>query len=151
MREFIQKVINTEAPISRDLLNRRICSAMGISRVSARLSERLSSIITSLNLFTTESSKTIYWSDHVRPNNFKIYRTGSGRDVLDIPYEEIANSIAYYVNASDDNDKERILRTAANNLGFTRMGVNVRAAMEEGLLYGIKTGILNGNRISTTI
>ena len=151
MREFIQKVINTEAPISRDLLNRRICSAMGISRVSARLSDRLSSIITSLNLFTTESSKTIYWSDHVRPNNFKIYRTGSGRDVLDIPYEEIANSIAYYVNTSDDNDKERILRTAANNLGFTRMGVNVRAAMEEGFLYGIKTGILNGTRISTTI
>lgn len=151
MREFIQKVINTEAPISRDLLNRRICSAMGISRVSARLSERLSSIISSLNLFTTESSKTIYWSDLVRPNNFKIYRTGSGRDVLDIPYEEIANSIAYYVNASDDNDKERILRTAANNLGFTRMGVNVRAAMEEGFLYGIKTGILNGTRISTTI
>ena len=151
MREFIQKVINTEAPISRDLLNRRICSAMGISRVSARLSERLSSIISSLNLFTTESSKTIYWSDLVRPNNFKIYRTGSGRDVLDIPYEEIANSIASYVNASDDNDKERILRTAANNLGFTRMGVNVRAAMEEGLLYGIKAGILNGNRISTTI
>lgn len=151
MREFIQKVINTEAPISRDLLNRRICSAMGISRVSARLSERLSSIISSLNLFTTESSKTIYWSDLVRPNNFKIYRTGSGRDVLDIPYEEIANSIAYYVNTSDDNDKERILRTAANNLGFTRMGVNVRAAMEEGFLYGIKTGILNGARISTTI
>lgn len=151
MREFIQKVINTEAPISRDLLNRRICSAMGISRVSARLSERLSSIISSLNLFTTESSKTIYWSDLVRPNNFKIYRTGSGRDVLDIPYEEIANSIASYVNASDDNDKERILRTAANNLGFTRMGVNVRAAMEEGFLYGIKTGILNGTRISTTI
>lgn len=151
MREFIQKVINTEAPISRDLLNRRICSAMGISRVSARLSERLSSIISSLNLFTTESSKTIYWSDLVRPNNFKIYRTGSGRDVLDIPYEEIANSIACYVNTSDDNDKERILRTAANNLGFTRMGVNVRAAMEEGFLYGIKTGILNGARISTTI
>ena len=151
MREFIQKVINTEAPISRDLLNRRICSAMGISRVSARLSERLSSIISSLNLFTTESSKTIYWSDLVRPNNFKIYRTGSGRDVLDIPYEEIANSIASYVNASDDNDKERILRTAANNMGFTRMGVNVRAAMEEGFLYGIKTGILNGTRISTTI
>lgn len=151
MREFILKVINTEAPISRDLLNRRICSAMGISRVSARLSERLSSIISSLNLFTTESSKTIYWSDLVRPNNFKIYRTGSGRDVLDIPYEEIANSIACYVNTSDDNDKERILRTAANNLGFTRMGVNVRAAMEEGFLYGIKTGILNGARISTTI
>ena len=151
MREFIQKVINTEAPISRDLLNRRICSAMGISRVSARLSERLSSIITSLNLFTTESSKTIYWSDQVRPNNFKIYRTGSGRDVLDIPYEEIANSIACYVNASDDNDKERILRTAANNLGFTRMGVNVRAAMEKGLQHGLKTGILNGTKISTTI
>lgn len=151
MREFIQEVINAEAPISRDLLNRRICSAMGISRVSARLSERLSSIISSLNLFTTESSKTIYWSDLVRPNNFKIYRTGSGRDVLDIPYEEIANSIACYVNTSDDNDKERILRTAANNLGFTRMGVNVRAAMEEGFLYGIKTGILNGARISTTI
>lgn len=151
MREFIQKVINTEAPISRDLLNRRVCSAMGISRVSARLSERLSSIISSLNLFTTESSKTIYWSDQVRPNNFKIYRTGSGRDVLDIPYEEIANSIACYVNTSGDNDKERILRTAANNLGFTRMGVNVRAAMEEGLQHGLKTGILNGTKISTTI
>lgn len=151
MRDFIQKVINTEAPISRDLLNRRICAAMGISRVSARLSEILSSIISSLNLFTTESSKTIYWSDQVRPNNFKIYRTGSGRDVLDIPYEEIANSIACYVNASDDNDKERILRTAANNLGFTRMGVNVRAAMEEGLQFGLKTGILNGTKISTTI
>jgi hypothetical protein len=153
MRDFIQKVIKVEAPISRDLLNRRICAAMGISRVSARLSERLSSLISTLNLFTTESGKTIYWSDQVHPENFRIYRTSSGRDVLDIPYEEIANCIVCYINSTGEYDKEIILRSSANILGFTRMGVNVKAAMEAGLQYGLKTGILNDNgaKISITI
>lgn len=148
IKEFIQKVIDIEAPISRDVLNRRICTAMGISRVSARLNEKLKSILLDMDLKTTTDGKLFFWSDTVQPDNFKAYRRGGNRDALDISPQEIANCMAYNIDCTEDSDRAHVLRETANEFGFTRMGVNVQTAMEAGVKCGVNNGILTDDGIN---
>lgn len=153
IKGFIQKVIDIEAPISRDVLNRRICTAMGISRVSARLNEKLGAILIDMGLKTTTNGKLFFWSATVQPCNFKAYRRGGNRDALDIAPQEIANCMAYNIDCTGDSERTYVLRDTANEFGFTRMGVNVQAAMEAGVKCGVENGILtdNGIHIYSTI
>ena len=153
IKDFIQKVIDIEAPISRDVLNRRICSAMGISRVSARLNEKLGSILLDMKLKSTADGKLFFWSEAVHPDCFKAYRRGGNRDALDIAPQEIANCMAYNIDCTGNSDRAFVLRDTANEFGFTRMGVNVQAAMEAGVKCGVANGILtdNGVNINSTI
>lgn len=153
IKAFIQSVIDQEAPISRDLLNRRICAAMGISRVSARLNEKLVSILIDMKLLTTTDGKLFFWSNNTRPDNYKAYRKGGNRDALDIAPQEIANCMAYNIDCSGNTDKDFVIRDTANEFGFSRLGTNVVAAMENGILYGETHGILSvrGNGIYSNI
>lgn len=151
--QFLKEVIDTEAPISKDILNRRICAAMGISRVSSRLSERISSILKRLGVKTTSEEKVFYWSDKVTPGSFNYYRKGGSRESFDISADEISNCIADNINCTGVTYRDSVLRDAANTFGFTRMGVNVLAAMESGVKRGVERGILidNGSNILSTI
>ncbi len=153
MKDFIHKVIDAEAPISRDVLNRRICSAMGISRISARLNEKLGGIFLDMELNTTADGKLFFWSDTVRPENFRAYRKGGNREAFDIAPQEVANCIAYNIGRTGCSERKRVLHDAANELGFTRMGVNVQASMEAGVKCGVMNGILtdNGDSIYSNI
>ena len=56
--------------------------------------------------------------------------------------------MAYNIDCTGDSDRTFVLRDTVNEFGFTRMGVNVQAAMEAGVKCGVAKGILTDDGVN---
>ncbi|MDE5567427.1 MAG: DUF3320 domain-containing protein, partial [Muribaculaceae bacterium] len=78
----IHKVIEAEAPISKNLLCKRVLNSFGITRMGARLSAYMDYLLAQSNVNTTGLKTVFYWSKDENPDTYDIYRPDSGRDAL---------------------------------------------------------------------
>jgi very-short-patch-repair endonuclease len=134
----INQVLETEAPIMRNLLAKRILSAWGISKLGNRINAQFEKLLTELSLKQTGSNgDVVFWNSSINPDNYTQYRVstvnGQKRDAEDIPPEEIANAIKEILSHQISLPKDDLIREASRLFGFARSGTIVEVAMKKGI------------------
>ena len=72
---------------------------------------------------------------------YDLFRTGL-RDAIDLPPEEVANTMKYILTDEISLPTTDLSRLSAQLLGFARGGSNVDAAMHRGIVKAMDNGYL---------
>lgn len=155
----INKVLETEAPISKNLLSKRILNAWAISRNGARLNSHLEGLFSDIKIRQTKYNDNIFfWREEQHPSVYSIYRSAKNdnekREADDLPPEEIANAVKKILKEQISLSKEDLIREAAKLFGFLKVGSNVDIAMRYGIQLAIDKGYakeLNGRIAGFTL
>ena len=135
----IRKIMESEAPISKSLLCKKILSEWGISRLGTRVEAQIETALDALNIYRTEYEGLVFcWNDKEQCASYSIYRPVSDREAADIPPEEIANAIRQLLTDSISLPAADLIKACAQQFGFARMGSNIDAAMQRGIREAVK-------------
>jgi len=135
----IRKIMESEAPISKSLLCKKILSEWGISRLGTRVEAQIETALDTLNIYRTEYEGLVFcWNDKEQCASYSIYRPVSDREATDIPPEEIANAIRQLLTDSISLPVADLIKACAQQFGFARMGSNIDAAMQRGIREAVK-------------
>ena len=136
----INEVMETEAPISKSLLCKRVLTAWNISRLGQRLDGYMSELLATTDFYISHYDDLVfYWLNEDQYLQYDIFRTGL-RDAVDIPPEEVANAMKYILTDEISLPTTDLSRLSAQLLGFARGGSNVDAAMHRGVVKAIDKG-----------
>ena len=135
----IRKIMESEAPISKSLLCKKILSEWGISRLGTRVEAQIETALDTLNIYRTEYEGLVFcWNDKEQCASYSIYRPVSDREAIDIPPEEIANAIRQLLTDSISLPAADLIKACAQQFGFARMGSNIDATMQRGIREAVK-------------
>ena len=135
----IRKIMESEAPISKSLLCKKILSEWGISRLGTRVEAQIETALNTLNIYRTEYEGLVFcWNDKEQCASYSVYRPVSDREATDIPPEEIANAIRQLLTDSISLPAADLIKACAQLFGFARMGSNIDAAMQRGIREAVK-------------
>lgn len=147
VRQRILSVLSVEAPISEQLLTKRLLQSFGISRAGSRIQAQNERILSDLKLpVTIQEGRKFYWRKDQAPEKYEFYRiSGSGdrkRDIREIPCQEIVNTAVAVLALSDGQNKEELLREITKTLGYARITPPIAQALENGLDFALQTNQL---------
>ncbi len=136
----IHAVVETEAPISRSLLCKRVLSSFAISRMGARLAAYMDMLLKYAQLTATGMEMPFYWHQGQTPELYDTYRPDSEREALDIAPEEVSVAVCRILEEQGALPEEDLLREVAHKFNYSRMGDNVIASMSRGISYAVNSG-----------
>ena len=144
LKEQITEVLQAEAPISHNLLSKRILNAWGISKLGKRLNSYLTDLYLDMELKCTHQNDTIfYWSSDQDPQKHNSFRTPPNDDLKrnaeDIAKEEIACAITDILSNQISLPEADLIREAAKAFGYARLGGNVEQSMRTGIDHALST------------
>lgn len=135
----IEQVMQTEAPISRALLCKRVLNAWGISRLGQRLDYYFETLFVSLPYYRVKHDGiAFFWNNKEQCENYELYRPLSIRDAVDLPPEEVANGIKQILQEQISLPTPDLAKLTAQLFSFARSGTNVEASMQRGINEAIK-------------
>lgn len=147
VKQHIQKIVKAEQPITFSLLCKRLAALWGASNTS-----NLQSLVVELTkecyLDPLEFNDfPFYWTDFTAAKDYRIFRTDSNRDILDIPMIEIMNAIRFAVEQQVAVPLDDLKKQTAKLLGFNRATERVLAHIDHAvasLLENMELRIDNG-------
>ncbi|MHA4894677.1 DUF3320 domain-containing protein [Pedobacter sp. PWIIR3] len=147
-------IIQTEAPISKTLLYKRVLNAWGITRSGGKAARYLDDLTMSMSLQQTENMvTTFFWKSGQDNTNYKTFRTTDlevqRRDPEDLSPEEIANGIHEVLKNQISLSRQDLIRETAKLFGYGKVGANVSTAVNQGIETAIGRGYakLEGERV----
>ena len=150
IKDQIKLIVETEAPISKALLCKKILGAWGIARLGQRLDAHLETLFSSLPYYrVNHEDLTFFWKDEEQYNNYNSHRIHSERDAVDLPPEEVANGIREILEQQISIPLKDMIRITAQHFGFARSGTNVEASVLRGLKVAVSKGWakINNDRV----
>lgn len=136
IKEILKSLVTAEAPITDSLIYKRMVKALGLNRLSSKVQTFVDKVIRRMGFYSESNSVLggkVYWVNASQAADFKIFRTDSGREIVDIPLVEIVNAMRYVIDQQIAIDKDTLKRLTANMLGFNRMGTNISQTIEAAL------------------
>jgi hypothetical protein len=146
VRQLIEYVVKCEGPISLDLASKRVAAHWGFEKVSSRVKERVSKILSSTSVHKTESNEQVFlWPINIDPTYYRIFRVPSDssatrRQPEDLPPEEIANAALYVLEAQISMQIDDLVIETARLFGFARTGRTVADTVRQGIKTLLKRG-----------
>lgn len=145
IRAQIMQVIEKEAPISKNLLNKRILAAWGISRQGIRLVTHLDKQYHELGIvYSVYGANRVFWKNSQQKNDWDAFRVSTNestkRDAEDLPAEEIAIAIRDILKNQISLDTSEMIKETARIFGFARTGTNVESAIILGIDKAVESG-----------
>ena len=148
----IRSIVDTEAPVSIDVVARRLCDACGIDKVTAKVSSRVDYLVRYGRFCCSASSagkRFIYKSASDIGMVSDTYRIGGDRDLADIPVEELAAAAIQITAVQYGMPEENLAKEVAAAFGFKRAAVTSAAykASLEGVKFALdnKYLVIDGN------
>ena len=134
----IIQVVNTEPPISQNLLCRRVLAAWGISRNGTRVNAHFENLFPQLPIKRTQIGKSIiFWKEEQNPDSYASFRVSDlesqKREADDLPPEEVAYGVREILVNQISLPKSELIREVSRLFGYARLGANVEAAMSSGI------------------
>ncbi|MFB9324397.1 DUF3320 domain-containing protein [Paenibacillus aurantiacus] len=141
----IRQVIQEEGPISRGLLAKRILQAWGISRLGAKLDQRLTELLEQLSGTRTEREDAIYfWPEGVDPHHYAHFRVAEEESLRraadELPPEEIAAAVEYVLASQISLPQEELIKQVVKALGYARSGAALDKAVRTGIECALERG-----------
>lgn len=142
IREQAEQILETESPISRDLLCKRILTACGITRLGNRIDAHFERIFKKMQILETrQDNNIIFWKGNT-PETYKAYRIAQKesdkRDADDLPANEVANAVFEILRNQISLPYDSLIRETARILGYSRIGANVETAISIGIQKAIE-------------
>ncbi|MFT4126777.1 MAG: DUF3320 domain-containing protein [Gordonia sp. (in: high G+C Gram-positive bacteria)] len=133
IRGEILQIIEAEGPIELSRLIRTVARRFSLDTVRTSRAEQIGRLIPDTLLQKTSRYGTFAWPPHLDPATWRDFRTddGGSRSIEEIAPQEIANAMRTVTDESPGIDDEALLRATARVFGITRMGVRVRARLED--------------------
>jgi len=147
--DYLQQVIDKEAPISENLLCKRVLRALDIARMGNRVSAYMNSLFKFAKFKTTKDSFVTYWKEDQDPDSYSIIRYSNAREASDIPVREACNAALLVLEEQGSQPSDSLIREMAKLFGYSRVGDNVYFAMLNGIEFAKKKGQIKevGDRI----
>lgn len=140
----IKEVINTEAPISKTLLTKRIIDAWDIARAGNRINGRIDEIIADIGntgTYIYESNGFIYTCAPDECCGFRVpLNDVQRRYISDIAPEELAAAIKYIMKMLISVDKDGLCREVVKLFGYGRCTGAMKNDLSKGILTAIRLG-----------
>ncbi len=141
IKQQIYQLIEIEAPISKNLLYKKVLQAWNTSRAGAKLDKYLEGIIQEMNLVQTIHHQPFYWNnsieiDHYRSNEIE------KRNMEDIAPEEILVALQEVVSNNLSMEEEELLRYLARIFGFAKVGKQIDTILRYVIDIAEKKGIV---------
>ena len=139
--DYIEAVIEKEAPIREELLCKRVLRAVNIARMGVRVAEYMEYAIDCVSpRYTTDDHRT-FWSEDQDPDEYKTIRQSNERDASHIPYEEAKNAAIHILDQQGSQPKDSLIREMAKLFGYSRVGDNVYYTMQKGIELAISKSL----------
>ena len=139
----VAKIIKAEQPITFSLLCRRMADVWQQPRVTPRFQKLIESHLGSAYLDPEDRQDApYYWADFASSLNYTQFRTGSGRDIQDIPLVEVKNCLRTAVEQMVACPADDLKRQAARILGYTRLTPRLTAVFDRALAQLQRTGVV---------
>ena len=140
IKQQIQSLVDTEAPISKSLLYKKVLQAWNTSRAGARLDKYLEGIIKEMNLLQTIHHQAFYWSNNT---TLDCYRSNDieKRIMEDIAPEEVLVALQEVLKNNLSIEEAELLRYLARTFGFAKVGKQIDTILR----YVIDTAVQQGN------
>lgn len=143
IKRQIKQVIETEAPISKSLICKKILSAWGIARLGQRIDAHFEKLFESLSFYQVKHDDiSFFWLDEQHYTSYSSYRTNVERDAIDLPPEEVANAMHELLKQQISLPLKDFTRIVGQHFGFARGGTFVDASMQRGLKVALDKGYL---------
>lgn len=138
IKQQIQSLVDTEAPISKSLLYKKVLQAWNTSRAGARLDKHLEDILTEMGIVQTTHHQPFYWNNNT---TIDFYRNNEieKRNMEDIAPEEIMVALEEVVTNHLSIEEEELLRYLARTFGFAKVGKQIDTLLR----YTIDTAVKN--------
>lgn len=156
IRKKIEAAIAAEAPISKNLLIRRVVQSYGITRAGSRIQSHMEAILDDMSLLTTSlDDQVFFWRADQDPVAYTEFRTAdkdeNRREPKDIPVQEAANAVHQVLADQISMASEDLIRESAKLLGFSRLGSAVTPLLTAAITYAATHGTIatgpNGNYV----
>lgn len=145
----ISNILETESPISKSLLFKKVINAWSINRVGTRIDNHLKSITKRLSIKETEQNgQLFYWKANQSPHDLSFYRLPSNvlkRGAEDLPKEEVWIAIKEVLNNQISISEKELIKETAKLFGYSRTGKVVEQSMKNGINYGKSINSLTMN------
>lgn len=136
IRNQMKQIIETEAPISKSLLFKKILVLWNVSRAGNRLNIYLNEQLDQLSdILITEAHQTFLWNNHISPKTLDYYRDNAeiNRSIEDIAPEEIAIAMLEIMEDNLSMDKNDLLRMTARKFNFMKLGRQIELVISQTL------------------
>lgn len=136
--EQIENVLQTEAPISKNLLCKRILAAWNISRMGSRLERRFQEIFSIAKLNNTkQGNEVFYWDKNQTSSKYELFRVpkddATRRNIEDICQEELSNAVKYILQNQISLSREDLIKEVYKLFGFSRGNSAIEKNINEGI------------------
>ncbi|MBQ0070488.1 MAG: DUF3320 domain-containing protein [Spirochaetales bacterium] len=133
----MKTVVETEAPVRRSILYKRVIYSFGMQKIGSRLITIFDSAASSLDYVTTEDEdgETVF---HFGPEEF--FRPTPDSDLrysYQIPYKEAANCLRFILENGEKNSysKSELYRLFLTEMGYQKSGASLEDLFEGALKY----------------
>jgi hypothetical protein len=141
IREQIHQVIDAEAPITVELLMRRVAEFWGTARLTRRTIARLRQLLEASGaIIRQEHAQLVCWRPDQEPTAYRAFRRpGVERAVEHIPIAEVANCIEYLLGAHVRIDRSALVGETSRLFGLARAGPSMRHTIDIGVDVLVRT------------
>ncbi|HLO43775.1 MAG TPA: DUF3320 domain-containing protein [Leadbetterella sp.] len=139
IKNQILSIVNTEAPISKSLLYKKVLVSWNTSRAGSRIDKYLEEILSELQLTETIHDQPFYWNGNT---NIDFYRNNEveKRNMEDIAPEEVIVALEEVVTNYLSIEEDELLRYLARTFSFAKVGRQI----DHHLRYSIDMAIRQG-------
>lgn len=145
--------METEAPISIELLTNRLCEACGIKRKTPGVKDRVEYLIKEMKYPVTLQNNTPEKSSDAdvkfvwkAPGDAwkiaDVYRTGGDRDADMMPIEEASCAAVYLARSQFGMPREALISETGKALGFKTVTPAVKRMCDNAITYALELGAL---------
>lgn len=136
VRRQVLAVVEAEGPIVSTRLAKVVGSRFGLKVVRAGRAQRILDLLPAGQQRRSANGDLVAWPEGVKPQAYHSFRPGPGRQLDEIPYEELRNAMCHAVQEHEVPVDELILRIA-QIFGFQRVGSGMRQRLDDVLTRAI--------------
>lgn len=142
-----ESIMQTEAPISKTALVRKILSAYGVTKLTTKAEERIMFLLRDYPVQTTISAgETFMWLEDQNPTEYDIYRIPADskfhRNIDEIPAEEIVNAVVEVMELNISMATIDCIKETGKIFGITKLSKALDSAVRVAISYGEQRGLL---------
>jgi len=133
-------LLNTEAPIQKDALIRKLVASFGVTKQSLTVdaTEKALKAIKAKN--TKMKGNVFCWTSEQDPKTYSLVRVTSDRGADELPPHEIKNAICLLLQKKGVMSRDNLISEASRLFGYKRLGKNLEASLINGLNFAKTNG-----------
>jgi len=145
IKDAAVEILETESPISRKLLMKKVISRWGITRSGNKVEEIFNKSVAKIpKTITADEDRVFFWKKDHDPEEYSIYRRDDNsemkRSADDIPSQEILCAAREVLTEQGGMSESVLIRETAKKFGFTRTGTVIESTVG----YAVRNAAENG-------